>query len=74
MGLHERSSSTMSGNHGSTPAAWTAVTLALVAFCVGGIGLMIGPNWWVFVAGCVILALSGIVGKVMQAMGLGADQ
>jgi hypothetical protein len=64
----------MTSQHGSTPAAWTAVTLALVAFCVGGIGLMIGPNWWVFVAGCVLLALSAAVGKVMQAMGLGAEQ
>ncbi len=63
----------MAAHHGSTPAAWTAATLAVLAFCVGGIGLMIGPNWWVFVAGVVLLVASGIVGKVMQAMGLGAQ-
>jgi hypothetical protein len=64
----------MSGHHGSTPAAWTAVTLALVAFCLGGIGMVMGPNWVLFVIACVLLVLSGIVGKVMQAMGLGAEK
>ena len=58
-------------HHGSTPAAWTAVTLALVAFCVGAVGLVVG-NWPTFWAGAVLLVLSGVVGKVMQAMGLGA--
>jgi hypothetical protein len=62
----------MAANHGSTPAAWTAVVLALIAFCVGAAGLML-DNWPVFWAGVVLLAVSGIIGKVMQAMGLGAD-
>ncbi len=33
----------MSDNHGNTPAAWTAVVVALVGFVVGGIGLMLQP-------------------------------
>ena len=33
----------MSDNHGNTPAAWTAVVIALVGFVVGGIGLMFSP-------------------------------
>lgn len=61
----------MAGNHGSTPAAWTAVTLALIAFCVGAVGLVAG-NWPVFWIGVGLLAVAAIVGKVMQAMGLGA--
>lgn len=57
-------------HHGNTPAAWTAVCLALVAFLVGGVGLMIG-TWFVFWLGVALLAVSAVVGKVMQAMGLG---
>jgi hypothetical protein len=58
-------------HHGSTPAAWTAVAVALVAFLVGAVGLMM-LNWVVFWIGVGLLALSLVVGKVMQAMGLGA--
>jgi hypothetical protein len=58
-------------HHGSTPAAWTAVTLALIAFCVGGAGLM-ARSWVVFWVGVGLLVISGVVGKVMQAMGMGA--
>lgn len=57
-------------HHGSTPAAWTAVTLALVAFCIGAAGL-VADSWPVFWVGVALLAVSGIVGKVMQAMGMG---
>ncbi len=57
-------------HHGNTPAAWTAVCLALVAFLVGGVGLMVG-TWLVFWLGVALLAVSVVVGKVMQAMGLG---
>lgn len=61
----------MSDNHGSTPAAWTAVSVALAGFVVGGIGLMMSnmPTFWVGVA----LAPAGvIVGTVMARMGYGA--
>ncbi len=59
-------------HHGSTPAAWTAVILCLVAFCIGGAGLML-DNWVVFWVGVGLLVVSGVVGKVMQAMGLGSE-
>lgn len=61
----------MAANHGSTPAAWTAVTLALIAFCVGAVGLVV-DSWPVFWVGVALLACSVLVGKVMQAMGMGA--
>lgn len=57
-------------SHGSTPAAWTAVTLVLIAFCVGAVGLVI-DNWIVFWVGVALVAVSVVVGKVMQAMGMG---
>ena len=58
-------------HHGSTPAAWTAVFIALAAFCIGGVGLVV-DNWVVFWIGIALLAVALIVGKVMQAMGMGA--
>jgi hypothetical protein len=58
----------MADNHGSTPAAWTAVTIALASFVVGGIGLMIDsmPTFWIGVA---LTPLAVLVGYVMARMG-----
>ncbi|MEJ7690984.1 MAG: HGxxPAAW family protein [Nocardioidaceae bacterium] len=56
-------------NHGSSPAAWTAVTICLLGFCVGAVGLVI-DSWVTFWVGAALIIVSGIVGKVMQAMGL----
>jgi hypothetical protein len=60
--------------HGSTPAAWTAVTIALVAFTLGGVALMIGPSWVLFWVSVGLLPVAAIVGKVMQAAGLGESE
>jgi hypothetical protein len=60
-------------DHGSTPAAWTAVTIIMVAFVVGGIGVLIGQPW-VFWAGIALVLVGIVVGKVMQMMGMGATQ
>lgn len=57
-------------SHGSSPAAWTAVTICLLGFCVGAVGLVI-DNWVTFWVGAALILVSGIVGKVMQTMGLG---
>lgn len=64
----------MADNHGSTPAAWVAVLIALVAFTVGGVALVFDPpNWAMFWVGVALLPVALVVGKVMSAMGLGAD-
>jgi hypothetical protein len=60
--------------HGSTPAAWTAVTIVLIAFTLGGVALMIGPSWLLFWASVALLPVAVIVGKVMQAAGLGESE
>lgn len=61
----------MSDNHGNTPAAWTTVSIALLGFLVGGIGLMVGsmPTFWVGVAMAPVAVLTG---TVMSRMGYGA--
>lgn len=62
----------MSANHGNTPAAWTAVTIALAGFVIAAIGLMLYnmPTFWVGVA-CAPVAI--IAGVVMSRMGYGAS-
>jgi hypothetical protein len=60
-------------NHGSTPAAWTAVTIIMVAFVIGGVGVGVAQPW-LFWAGVGLVVVGIIVGKVMQMMGMGADQ
>lgn len=62
----------MSDHHGNTPAAWTAVVVAILAFVVGGIGLMIG-SMTVFWIGVALAPLAIVVGVIMSKMGYGAS-
>jgi hypothetical protein len=59
--------------HGHTPAAWTAVTVVLIGFVVGGVAIVIAQPWLAFV-GIGIIVLGGFTGKIMQMMGLGKPQ
>lgn len=61
----------MSDNHGNTPAAWTAVVIGLLAFVVGGVGLMAYsmPMFWVGVA---LLPVALVALVVMNKMGYGS--
>jgi hypothetical protein len=59
-------------HHGNTPAAWTGVTLMLVGFVVGGIGLVIS-SMLLFWIGVALQPIGIIVGKVMSVMGMGAE-
>lgn len=60
----------MSDNHGNTPAAWTAVIIALAGFVVGGIGLMVDV-WAVFWVGVALAPVAIVVGYVMSRLGYG---
>ena len=58
-------------SHGNTPAAWSAVTVAMLGFVVGGIALMLDPvSMPLFWIGCAIGAASIVVFAVMAKMGL----
>ncbi len=48
------------------PVSWVAVSLIMVAFLVGGLGLVFGPIWWLFWA-----ALGVAVVGLLLAMGTG---
>jgi membrane protein YdbS with pleckstrin-like domain len=60
-------------HHGRTVAAWTGSVIALVAFILGAIALVMRPqNWTLFwvAAGLAVVAI--IVTVVLQRMGYGA--
>ena len=61
-------------SHGSSPAAWTAVVMALAGIMIGGIALIPEPHWIWFTVGCVVTLASGLVGRIMSAAGLGAER
>lgn len=61
-------------SHGSSPAAWTAVLVALVGFTVGGLGLIPEPHWTIFIIGAVLVLLSVFIGPVLAAAGLGVQR
>ena len=60
-------------HHGNTPAAWTAVTIVMIAFLVGGIGILVASPV-VFWLGVALIVVGVVVGKVMQMMGMGAQR
>lgn len=62
----------MSDNHGNTPAAWTAVTIALLSFVVAGIGVM-ASSMVVFWIGVALTPIAVIAGYVMSRMGFGTE-
>lgn len=64
----------MADNHGNTPAAWSAVVVALVGFIVGSVGLMLSPlNFVVFWIGVAIVAVGAVVFVVMARMGYNTE-
>ena len=59
-------------HHGRTLAAWIGSVIALVAFVVGGIAVVI-QNWPLFWASVGLAAVALIVTVVLQRLGYGAN-
>lgn len=60
----------MADNHGNTPAAWTAVGVAMLGFLVGGIALMLSPvSMPLFFVGLALGAVALPVFLVLAKMG-----
>ena len=60
-------------DHGHTVAAWTAVSIAMVGFLVGCIGVVMATPM-VFWIGVALLPIAGIAGKVLALMGYGKQK
>ena len=57
-------------DHGSTPAAWTAVSIILLGMTISGFALW-HASATAFWAGLGVCLAGSIVGKVMQSLGYG---
>lgn len=58
-------------HHGRTPAAWAGSIIAAVAFTLGAIGFLLGPNLTMIWIAAVLLVLSIVVGGVLRRAGYG---
>ncbi len=58
-------------HHGRTLAAWVGSIVAMAAFIIGGIAVII-QNWPLFWASVGLFVLALIATKVLQVMGHGA--
>ncbi|GAA3937361.1 DUF6704 family protein [Pseudoclavibacter caeni] len=68
--MSEYSEDIVNPGHGSSPAAWTSVTIILIAFVIGAVFFVGGIPTGVLVA-AIIAAVGVIVGIVMAKMGYG---
>lgn len=65
----------MADNHGNTPAAWTAVAVAMVGFVIGSVALMLSPmSMPLFWVGLVIAVLALPLFIVMSKMGFNEER
>ena len=43
------------------PVSWVAVSIIMVGFLIGGLGLVFGPAWWAFWTGVALTAVGGLL-------------
>jgi cyanate permease len=66
---------TMSDSHGNTPAAWTAVAVALLGFTIGSVGLLFSPiNYVIFWIGVVVTIAGGALFPVLSKLGYNVEK
>jgi protein-S-isoprenylcysteine O-methyltransferase Ste14 len=63
-------SNTSDPGHGSSPAAWVAVAIMLIAFTIGTFAFWFELPWLVIAAG-VLVVVGLIVGWVLAKLGYG---
>ena len=65
----------MSANHGNTPAAWTAVAVAMVGFVIGSVALLLTPvSLPTLYVGLALGLIALPVFLVMSRMGLNSSE
>jgi peptidoglycan/LPS O-acetylase OafA/YrhL len=58
-------------DHGHSVAAWTAVTICIIAAAVMSVAVVF-PNMPLFIGGAVLAVVGAIAGKVLSMAGYGA--
>ena len=54
--------------HHGKPGSWVAVTIIVIGFVVGGIGMTTGPTWWLFWAGAGITVVGSIAAAATRIL------
>ena len=60
-------------DHGHSVAAWTSVTVLIVAAAIMSVAVLVA-NVWLFVGGAVLALVGVVAGKVLSMAGYGAAQ
>jgi hypothetical protein len=60
-------------DHGHSVAAWTAVTILIIASAVMAAAVL-WPNLWLFIGGAALAVVGVVVGKVLSMAGYGAAE
>jgi len=58
-------------SHGHSVAAWTTVTIIIIAAAIMAFAVLF-PNEWVFAGGAVLVVAGLVAGKVLSMAGYGA--
>lgn len=56
------------GHNTGRLTSWVAVTVVVIGFAVGGLGLVLGPSWILFWVGVGITVVGGVYGLAMGIM------
>ncbi|WP_067467552.1 HGxxPAAW family protein [Actinomadura macra] len=56
------------GSHAGRPKSWIAVAIIFIGFAIGGVGLVMGPDWIVFGAGAAVTVIGGIIALAVDIM------
>lgn len=54
--------------HSGRPTSWAAVAVIIAGFVAGGLGLVLGPTWWLFWVGAGLTVAGGIFGLATGIM------
>jgi len=57
-----------SSGHAGRTSSWVAVVVMFIGFLVGGIALIIGPNWIMFWVGAAVVVAGGVIGLLVDVM------
>lgn len=63
---HEGHAFVASGSHAGRAKSWLAITVILLGFVIGGVGLCLGPSWFTVWAGVGVVVLGGVLALVFD--------
>jgi hypothetical protein len=50
------------------PTSWVSALIIIAGFIIGGIGLCVGPAWWLFWTGTGIVVIGALFGAATHIM------